>query len=74
MHFVNRLCRGEDPSTQSGEVFTIVRLFEAVASGEVGQLSELYEYLRLNMKYLSDTFCERHAKQRHGLTRHKAVF
>uniref|UniRef100_A0A665TJ58 Transient receptor potential cation channel subfamily V member 1-like n=1 Tax=Echeneis naucrates TaxID=173247 RepID=A0A665TJ58_ECHNA len=40
------------------KTFTIDRLFEAAASGDVRQLDGLYEYLHRNMKKLSDSLCQ----------------
>uniref|UniRef100_A0A8C2Z116 Transient receptor potential cation channel, subfamily V, member 1 n=1 Tax=Cyclopterus lumpus TaxID=8103 RepID=A0A8C2Z116_CYCLU len=50
--------RGEDQHKRDSKTFTIDRLFEAVASGDVSKLDGLHQYLRQNMKKLSDSLCE----------------
>lgn len=57
---VRRGIRGEaqDDSKRDSKTFHVDRLFEAVASRDVRQLDGLYEYLRRNMKKLSDSLCE----------------
>uniref|UniRef100_A0A8C2X1J2 Transient receptor potential cation channel, subfamily V, member 1 n=1 Tax=Cyclopterus lumpus TaxID=8103 RepID=A0A8C2X1J2_CYCLU len=58
MCFVDRGIRGEDQHKRDSKTFTIDRLFEAVASGDVSKLDGLHQYLRQNMKKLSDSLCE----------------
>uniref|UniRef100_A0A8C6MH71 Transient receptor potential cation channel, subfamily V, member 1 n=1 Tax=Nothobranchius furzeri TaxID=105023 RepID=A0A8C6MH71_NOTFU len=63
--FISRQIRGETPQKQrDSSIYTIERLFEAVASRDVRQLDGLYQYLHQNMKRLSDSLC----KSSHGKT------
>ncbi|RXN23534.1 transient receptor potential cation channel subfamily V member 1-like protein [Labeo rohita] len=45
----------EEPAQQDREKFTLKRLFDAVSSGDVSKLQGLHEYLRKNMKRLTDS-------------------
>ncbi|XP_029375229.1 transient receptor potential cation channel subfamily V member 1 isoform X2 [Echeneis naucrates] len=56
--------RGEvqNNSKRDSKTFTIDRLFEAAASGDVRQLDGLYEYLHRNMKKLSDSLYQSYGK------------
>ncbi|TNN82708.1 Transient receptor potential cation channel subfamily V member 1 [Liparis tanakae] len=54
--------RGEDQHKRDSKTFSIDRLFEAVASGDVGELDGLHQYLRQNMKKLSDSLYQSHGK------------
>ncbi|RXN23601.1 transient receptor potential cation channel subfamily V member 1-like protein [Labeo rohita] len=45
----------EEPDQQDREKFTLKRLFDAVSSGDVSKLQGLHEYLRKNMKRLTDS-------------------
>lgn len=58
LRFVNRGIRGEQRNKKDSSTFTIDRLFEAAASGDVGKLENLHQYLRQNTKKLSDSLCE----------------
>ncbi|KAL1274846.1 hypothetical protein QQF64_027660 [Cirrhinus molitorella] len=44
----------EEPAQQDSERFTLKRLFDAVSSGDVSNLQGLHQYLRKNMKRLTD--------------------
>ncbi|KAI2664484.1 Transient receptor potential cation channel subfamily V member 1 [Labeo rohita] len=48
----------EEPDQQDREKFTLKRLFDAVSSGDVSKLQGLHEYLRKNMKRLTDSQCQ----------------
>uniref|UniRef100_A0A8C2X4H6 Transient receptor potential cation channel, subfamily V, member 1 n=1 Tax=Cyclopterus lumpus TaxID=8103 RepID=A0A8C2X4H6_CYCLU len=54
--------RGEDQHKRDSKTFTIDRLFEAVASGDVSKLDGLHQYLRQNMKKLSDSLYQSYGK------------
>lgn len=54
--------RGEHQHKRDSKTFTIDRLFEAVASGDVSKLDSLHQYLRQNMKKLSDSLYQSHGK------------
>lgn len=43
---------------RDSKTFNRDRLFEAVASRDISKLDGLQEYLRQNMKKLSDSLCE----------------
>lgn len=62
MKFHTVVCRGirgeAEPQDKSSSRFDIDRLFEAVASRDVGQLDGLDQYLHRTMKKLSNTECE----------------
>uniref|UniRef100_A0A8C6MI30 Transient receptor potential cation channel, subfamily V, member 1 n=1 Tax=Nothobranchius furzeri TaxID=105023 RepID=A0A8C6MI30_NOTFU len=59
----SRQIRGETPQKQrDSSIYTIERLFEAVASRDVRQLDGLYQYLHQNMKRLSDSLYQSHGK------------
>ncbi|XP_043094241.1 transient receptor potential cation channel subfamily V member 1-like [Puntigrus tetrazona] len=45
----------EEPAQQDSERFTLKRLFDAVSSGDVSNLQGLHQYLRKNMKRLTDS-------------------
>ncbi|KAK2911811.1 hypothetical protein Q8A67_003944 [Cirrhinus molitorella] len=45
----------EEPAQQDSERFTLKRLFDAVSSGDVSKLQGLHQYLRKNMKRLTDS-------------------
>uniref|UniRef100_A0A8C2WZB5 Transient receptor potential cation channel, subfamily V, member 1 n=1 Tax=Cyclopterus lumpus TaxID=8103 RepID=A0A8C2WZB5_CYCLU len=47
---------------KDSKTFTIDRLFEAVASGDVSKLDGLHQYLRQNMKKLSDSLYQSYGK------------
>uniref|UniRef100_A0A8C4HAV6 Transient receptor potential cation channel, subfamily V, member 1 n=1 Tax=Dicentrarchus labrax TaxID=13489 RepID=A0A8C4HAV6_DICLA len=49
---------GGNSSKRDSKTFNIDRLFEAVASRDVGKLDGLHQYLHQNMMKLSDTLCE----------------
>lgn len=56
---VRRGIRGEaEPQGKRDSRFDIDRLFEAVASRDVGRLDGLEQYLHRSMKKLSNTECE----------------
>nr|XP_057933315.1 transient receptor potential cation channel subfamily V member 1 isoform X2 [Doryrhamphus excisus] len=52
---------GDAPKTE-GQSFNIERLFDAVASGDVGRLDGLHRYLHQNMKKLTDTLYQSYGK------------
>ncbi|XP_068585530.1 transient receptor potential cation channel subfamily V member 1 [Cebidichthys violaceus] len=54
--------RGEEQNKRDSKTFTIERLFKAVASGDVGKLDNLQQYLRQNMKKLSDSRYQSYGK------------
>ncbi|XP_062413990.1 transient receptor potential cation channel subfamily V member 1 [Pungitius pungitius] len=54
--------RGEQRNKRDSSTFTIDRLFEAAASGDVGKLENLHQYLRQNMKKLSDSLYRSYGK------------
>lgn len=60
--FPTAVCRGirgeAEPQGKESNKFDIDRLFEAVASRDVGQLDGLEHYLHRSMKKLSNTECE----------------
>lgn len=50
--------RGEDHKKRDGDIYSIARLFDAVARRDVDSLANLHRYLQQNMKKLSDSLCE----------------
>ncbi|XP_074467823.1 transient receptor potential cation channel subfamily V member 1 [Sebastes fasciatus] len=54
--------RGEKVDKRDSKSFTIDRLFEAVASGDVSRLDNLHLYLHQNMKKLSDSLYQSYGK------------
>uniref|UniRef100_G3QA45 Transient receptor potential cation channel, subfamily V, member 1 n=1 Tax=Gasterosteus aculeatus aculeatus TaxID=481459 RepID=G3QA45_GASAC len=54
--------RGEQRNKKDSSTFTIDRLFEAAASGDVGKLENLHQYLRQNTKKLSDSLYRSYGK------------
>ncbi|XP_031712819.1 transient receptor potential cation channel subfamily V member 1 [Anarrhichthys ocellatus] len=54
--------RGEEQNKRDSKTLTIERLFEAVASGDVRKLDNLHQYLRQNMKKLSDSLYQSYGK------------
>lgn len=55
---VFREIRGEDNQNRYSDIYSIARLFEAVARRDVDSLATLHQYLHQNMKQLSDSLCE----------------
>lgn len=49
---------GEDHKKRDSDIYSIKRLFEAVARRDVDSLAHLHQYLQQNMKKLSDSLCE----------------
>lgn len=59
----DKLIRGvKDSDNRQSLTFNRERLFEAVASGDVSRLDGLHEYLRQNMKRLSDSLYQSYGK------------
>lgn len=55
---VFREIRGKDNQKRDSDIYSIARLFEAVARRDVDSLANLHQYLHQNMKQLSDPLCE----------------
>lgn len=53
-----REIRGEDNQKRDSDIYSIARLFEAVARRDLDSLANLHQYLHQNMKKLSDPLCE----------------
>ncbi|KAM6911182.1 transient receptor potential cation channel subfamily V member 1 isoform 1-T2 [Lycodopsis pacificus] len=53
---------GKEQNKRDSKTLTIERLFEAVASGDVNKLDNLHQYLRQNMKKLSDSLYQSYGK------------
>ncbi|KAM8898308.1 transient receptor potential cation channel subfamily V member 1 isoform 2-T2 [Spinachia spinachia] len=54
--------RGKQRNERDSNTYTIDRLFEAVASGDVRKLENLHQYLRQNMKKLSNSLYRSYGK------------